>query len=48
MDKEANSQLNEGEGKQQRCTAPHPAKSLLWSLPAFAVALAAVVIWRLL
>jgi hypothetical protein len=34
------------ERKQQRCTAPHPAKAFVWSLPAFGVALAVLLIWK--
>jgi hypothetical protein len=37
------------ERRDERCTAPHPAKAFLMSLPAFALVVAAVVlIWLLL
>lgn len=48
MSSELETSPNEREGQNQRCTAPHPAKSFLWSLPAFAVVLAAFLIWRFL
>jgi hypothetical protein len=48
MSSEPKMSSNRREGKDQRCTAPHPAKSFLWSLPAFAVVLAAFLISRFL
>lgn len=48
MNPEVANEPGRGEGKQQRCTAPHPVKSFLWSLPAFAVVIGAILIWRLL
>jgi hypothetical protein len=37
------------ERRDERCTAPHPAKAFLMALPAFAIVIGAVVlVWLLL
>jgi hypothetical protein len=40
----------EGAQPEERCTAPHPGVSALWSLPAFALVIAVVagIVWMLL
>ena len=39
----------EPQGRDERCTAPHPARAILLALPAFAIVIAAVVlVWMFL